>query len=221
MKYQIITLAAKVYALYFPSAPVDMDSLDSNLQQIHLLYIYAMSLTRYDTSYDLRDRARLLKNAQQSPVREAALHTLKPVPQMETYGQRGAEWRLGSMAQVIAQDTWGGMQLPEWGSDVPENGVRDVPEVRSLSTPVVASGTAAAVGARGHSEREEKKKEKKVWKDLDKFYASKSETEEEEESEEESEEVEGEEEYEEGSEDESEDENEDEDEQQPLTGVWR
>ena len=183
-----------------------------------------MSLARYDQSYDLRDRTRLLKNVHLSPLREAALHTPKPVPRMETFGERGAEWALGSMAQVISRDVQGDMKLPEWGSEIPEKGVRDVPEV-TQSTAVVGSGPA--VGAAVSSEREEKKKEKKIWKDLDKFYASESESDEEEEETEEEGEEEEEEESDEGSEGEdSEEEEEEEDDldegsRQPLTGGWR
>ena len=146
-----------------------------------------MSLARYDQSYDLRDRTRLLKNAHSSPLREAALHTPKPVPRMETFGERGAEWALGSVAQVISRDVQGEMNLPEWGSEVPEKGIRDVPE-GSQNITVVASG--ASVVAAVSSGREEKKKEKKVWKDLDKFYASESESDEDEEETEEDEEAE-------------------------------
>lgn len=145
-----------------------------------------MSLVRYDTSYDLRDRARLLKNVHLSPLREAALHTPKPVPHMHSIGERAAEWRLGSMAQVIMRDVPGETALPEWGSEIPEEGARDVPE------PVANVPAVTSVGVRTApvvaSEREEKKKEKKVWKDLDKFYASESESEEEEEEESEEEE---------------------------------
>jgi AP-3 complex subunit beta len=147
-----------------------------------------MSLVRYDTSYDLRDRARLLKNVHLSPLREAALHTPKPVPHMHSIGERAAEWRLGSMAQVIMREVPGETALPEWGSEIPEKGARDVPEPIA-SAPAVTSARARTPPV-VVSEREEKKKEKKVWKDLDKFYASESESEEEEEEESEEEEEE-------------------------------
>jgi hypothetical protein len=174
VKYQIITLAAKVFALYFPTMPGDVDGLEGHLRQVYLLYMYTLSLARYDVSYDIRDRMRLLKNVHLSPLREAALHTPKPVPRMESLGERGVEWILGSMAQVIARDTTGQMELPEWGSEIPELGVRDV-EVNQI---IVSGGPVATIAP---PEREEKKKEKKVWKDLDKFYASESEEEESEE----------------------------------------
>jgi AP-3 complex subunit beta len=224
VKHQVITLAAKVYVLYFPTPPADVESLDSHLKQIHLLYTYAMSLSRYDLSYDLRDRARLLKNVHLSPFREAALHTPKPVPRMESLGEKGAEWILGSMAQVIARDTSGETILPEWGSQIPEKGVRDIPEPSIQSATVVSTGPVIAAVV---SNKEEKKKEKKVWKDLDKFYASESEEEEDEEedeSEEEDEESEGEEEGSDADESEEETDEDSDDEmrkeREALTGGW-
>jgi AP-3 complex subunit beta len=147
-----------------------------------------MSLVRYDTSYDLRDRARLLKNVHLNPLREAALHTPKPVPHMHSIGERAAEWRLGSMAQVIMREVPGETALPEWGSEIPEKAARDVPEPVTTAPAVTSAGVRTPTVVM--SEREEKKKEKKVWKDLDKFYASESESEEEEEEESEEEEEE-------------------------------
>jgi AP-3 complex subunit beta len=200
-----------------------VDSLDSSLKQVHLLYTYAISLARYDISYEIRDRARLLKNVHLSPLCEAALHTSKPVPRMETFGERGAKWTLGSMAQVIMKDVQGTMKLPEWGSEIPEKGVRDAPEPSHI-TAVVPSAPTSVVS----SVREEKKKEKKVWKDLDKFYASESESEgseeeesEEEESDEATEEDEGAEKSEESEEEESEEESDEDNPEQQLTSRWR
>ena len=222
MKYQVITLAAKVYAQYFPTSPVDADTLDPHLKQMHLLYTYAMSLARYDTSYDLRDRARLLKNVHGSPLHQAVLHTPKPVPRLETLGEHGVEWMLGSMAQVIGRDTEGQITLPEWGSEIPEKGVRDPPEPSQTATAVVSAPLAASP-----SRKEEKKREKKVWKDLEKFYASESESDNDEKEEEESEEEEDEEEEEEESEESGEDEDEEDEDseesnhQQQLKNAWR
>lgn len=115
------------------------------------------------------------------------------------------------MAQVIARDTQGQLKLPDWGSEIPEKGVREVPEPTQVGpATVVPAGPIAAVS----TAKDEKKMEKKVWKDLDKFYASESEEEEEEgeeETEDESEEEEAEKEEEESG-DEEDDEEEEEDE---------
>src|SRR5438045_2274906 len=112
-----------------------------------------MSLARYDVSYDIRDRTRLLKNVHLSPLREAALYTPKPVPRMETFGERGAKWILGSMAQVITRDTRREIELPEWGSDIPEKGVRDFIEVNQKAS----IGTSGSVTPVVNSVREKKK----------------------------------------------------------------
>lgn len=178
-----------------------------------------MSLARYDASYDLRDRARLLKNALLSPLCQAALHTSKPVPRLETLGERGREWTLGSMAQVIMRDTQGQLTLPEWESEVPSKGVRD-PLEPSQTTTAVISRPAVVVPS------QQEKKEKKVWKNLEKFYASESDSDEEESEEETEEEDENESEGNEGEESEEED---DEDEinsegsshERQSTHLWR
>jgi AP-3 complex subunit beta len=120
------------------------------------------------------------------------------------------------MAQVIARDIQGQLKLPDWGNEIPEKGVRDEPS-QAGPTAVVTAGPVVAVSTAG---KEEKKKEKKVWKDLDKFYASESEEEEEQEEEQEEEEEEEEEESEEeenkgsGEEDEEEEEEEGEEEEE-------
>ena len=71
------------------------------------------------------------------------------------------------MAQVVLRETQGDTPLPEWGSEIPEKGVRDIPE------PVASAPTTSSAGIGPlrpvASDKEEKKQEKKVWKDLDKF----------------------------------------------------
>lgn len=212
--------------LYFPQPPSDVGSLDFHLKQIHLLHTYATSLSRYDLSYDLRDRARLLKNVHLSPFREAVLHTPKPVPRMESQGEHRTEWMLGSMAQIIARNTTGEMILPEWGSEIPDKGVRDNPEQSVQSANVGNTVPTASVLPK----KKKKKMEKKVWKDLDKFYASESEEEDDEEDEEDDdgddEDAESESEEEGSDEEESDEETEDgsgnemKKEREPLTGGW-
>ena len=123
------------------------------------------------------------------------------------------------MAQVIMRDTQGQMMLPEWGSEIPSKGVRD-PLEPSQTTTAVTSGPAVIVPS-----QPEKKKEKKVWKDLEKFYASESDSNEEESEEETEEEDENESEENEGEESEEEDEDENNSEgsshERQSTHLWR
>jgi len=82
--------------------------------------------------------------------------------------------------------------VPEWGSEIPVLGVRDIPEPATTITSTIT--TRAEVGERGEMALGargvgtvvmEKKREKRIIRDLDKFYASESESEEDEEEEEE------------------------------------
>jgi AP-3 complex subunit beta len=123
-----------------------------------------------------------LKNLQLNASAREWLFVPKPVPKMTGLGERGQEWVLGSVAQVVGRETAGEIPLPEWGSEIPEVGVRDISEP---AREVVETTTAPVIGPRVGQEVREKKKEKKIIRDLDKFYASESETEEEDEEEEE------------------------------------
>lgn len=171
------------------------DSLDPRLQQVDKMYQYAMSLARYDTSYNLRDFARYLKNLLLTTSGREWLFVQKPLPRMVGLGERGMEWRLGSVSQVVGRDTAGDMKVPEWGSEIPIQGVRDIPEPGTTTAREVVDTTVTpGMGTtRGGQVVTEKKREKKIIRDLDKFYASESEGEEDEEDEEEEEEEEDEE----------------------------
>lgn len=131
-----------------------------------------MSLARYDVSYNLRDRARYLRNLSTDFSSQERLFIPKPVPRLTGLGEKGKEWSLGSVAQVVGRDIAGEIPLPEWGSEIPEPGVRDISEALSETTE-----TAVPVAApRIVPETSERKKEKKIIRDLDKFYASESES---------------------------------------------
>ena len=173
VKLQIITLAAKVYAKHFTNPATDVGLPAPRLQQIDLLYQYAMSLARYDVSYNLRDRARYLRNLSGDSSSQEILFIPKPVPRMTGLGEKGKEWPLGSVAQVVGRGMAGEISLPEWGSEMPEAGVRDISEGLNESTETVIPVAAPRIVP----ETSERKKEKKIIRDLDKFYASESESE--------------------------------------------
>jgi AP-3 complex subunit beta len=171
VKLQIITLATKVYAKHFPNPSMDVDLSSPGLQQIDQMYQYAMSLARYDVSYNLRDRARYLRNLSANVSTPDRLFVPKPVPRMTGLGEKGQEWNLGSVAQVVGRDIPGEISLPDWGEEIPEPGVRNpdsVSETMETLVPVTAPKIVP--------ETSERKKEKKIVRDLDKFYASENES---------------------------------------------
>ncbi|RMD45110.1 hypothetical protein DV735_g116, partial [Chaetothyriales sp. CBS 134920] len=144
-KLQIVLLAAKVYLLWLQSQPKpkqltvnDDDDDDVNGQTTTIpatggeytghpvpkLWDYTLLLARYDTSYDLRDRARLFKNllANIDTTQLAALLLLapKPVPQSPSPSEGRKGLLLGSATLALGKEVTGvqGLMgyedLPEW-----------------------------------------------------------------------------------------------------------
>ncbi|KAK7543325.1 adaptin N terminal region-domain-containing protein [Phyllosticta citricarpa] len=106
---------------------------------IPLLYNYILLLTRYDTSYDLRDRARvyraLLAVPSATDLASLLLLAPKPVPHAPSPSESRAAYTLGSASLVIGDEGGvvgtglrGGEEvLPEWvrEGDEPDASLRD------------------------------------------------------------------------------------------------
>lgn len=103
---------------------------------IAALYQYILLLTRYDTSYDLRDRARVYKALLASPssTQLASLLLLapKPVPQTPSPSETRKGYVLGSASLVVGDEGGvGGLRgyesLPPWVKEgqEPDPGLRD------------------------------------------------------------------------------------------------
>lgn len=148
-KLQIILLAAKVYAHHLNTTKekeettnnesddrkeleISDESVIAGLQRNNLetqpqhpitqLWNYTMLLARYDTSYDLRDRARLYKALLSLPS-STELATLmllapKPVPQTPSPSESRRAYKLGSAMLVIGDESGGHLQgyeeIPDW-----------------------------------------------------------------------------------------------------------
>ena len=107
-----------------PEAPSN-DTLEKQppLEPTHpipLLWTYILHLTRYDTSYDLRDRARLyralLSNPSSTQLASLLLLAPKPVPHAPSPSENRKRLLIGSSSLVIGLP--GGItgyeELPEW-----------------------------------------------------------------------------------------------------------
>jgi AP-3 complex subunit beta len=163
-KQQIVLLAAKVYLHYLnnlsPSSSSskyqepstsetsstelpqqskdDMQQLLEEAHPVPLLYQHIHLLTRYDTSYDLRDRARLFKSLLADPhsTQLASLLLLapKPVPTAPSPSESRRGLILGSMTLMVGREIAGqtGLkgysELPEWvrEGEEPDPKLRDV-----------------------------------------------------------------------------------------------
>ena len=131
VKLQIVLLAAKCYLLWLQHMTPKTDSsqeasteseatspvpeLDMS-HPIPNLWEYVLLLSRYDTSYDLRDRARLFKNLLAEPA-ETQLASLlllapKPVPHVPSPSENRRGLLIGSTSLVIGRDEAGLHGLP-------------------------------------------------------------------------------------------------------------
>lgn len=98
---------------------------ETNAHPIPILYAHTLLLARYTPSYDLRDRARLVKNllAVPSSTELASLLLLapKPVPQAPSPSETRKGLVLGSASLIVGEDGAGGgvgiagyERLPDW-----------------------------------------------------------------------------------------------------------
>jgi len=136
-RLQIVLLAAKVY-LHHLNGMQSAGDKDSGLQDgidsdhtaadtgldapsqypIALLWRYILLLARYDTSYDLRDRARvyraLLAAPQSTQLATLLLLAPKPIPHSRSPGEGRIAFTLGSASQALGGDVVGASGLPEY-----------------------------------------------------------------------------------------------------------
>jgi hypothetical protein len=176
-KQQIVLLAAKVYLLFLQKhlTRKSVDDSDASASQndasemvdtayldhpISKLWNYTLLLARYDTSYDLRDRARLFKALLASPqsTQLAALLLLapKPVPHSPSPSESRKGLMLGSTTLVLGKDVAGILglpgyqELPDWieEGNEPDPKLRDAGDAGEKEEYVpISARTASAVAA--------------------------------------------------------------------------
>lgn len=166
-KQQIVLLAAKVYLHHLQNIPAasslspapssdigfgDTERSESQIiqeQQQHpiaALWRYILLLTRYDTSYDLRDRARvfkaLLRDPQATQLASLVLLAPKPVPHAPSPSESRRGLMLGSTTLVLGA----GHGLPGYEDLAPWVVAGEEPDA-SLRDEVGETGKGEYVGA--------------------------------------------------------------------------
>ncbi|GIJ86073.1 AP-3 complex subunit beta [Aspergillus pseudoviridinutans] len=122
--------------------------------QITLLWRYILLLARYDSSYDLRDRARMLKallaNPASTELANLILLAPKPVPHAPSPSETRKDLLLGSSTLIVGPDAGpfglsGYHDLPEWV----EPGQEPDPSLRESETkPELTERAAMTAGER-------------------------------------------------------------------------
>ncbi|KOS23147.1 AP-3 complex subunit beta-2 [Escovopsis weberi] len=127
-KRQILLLAAKVYLHHLnrqgeqgaKREPEEDPPLDEDKHPIERLWDYVLLLVRYDTSYDLRDRARMYRSLLAVPqLATLMLLAPKPAPQAPSPSECRKGFLLGSSTLVLAgggaiHGLRGYEALPDW-----------------------------------------------------------------------------------------------------------
>lgn len=150
MKLQVLNLSVKLYL--------------TNATQTELLCQYIFNLARYDQNYDIRDRARFLKQlvfpASGQPTvlsrnaKKIFLAT-KPAPLLESKYQGREQYQLGSLSHYLNMKANGYNDIPSFPEVAPDSSVRNVEspiETPSADEPVrmtTKQSKAAAKGAKG------------------------------------------------------------------------
>uniref|UniRef100_A0A3B3TLJ1 AP-3 complex subunit beta n=1 Tax=Poecilia latipinna TaxID=48699 RepID=A0A3B3TLJ1_9TELE len=145
VKLQILNLAAKLY-------------LTNSKQQTKLLTQYVLNLAKYDQNYDIRDRARFIRQLIVPTEKSGALSkyakklflALKPAPVLESPFKRD-HFQLGSLSHLLNAKAGGYQELPDWPESAPDPSVRNVEVKESVPEWTKCSSR-------------EKRKEKKVEK---------------------------------------------------------
>ncbi|XP_041075025.1 AP-3 complex subunit beta-2-like isoform X6 [Polyodon spathula] len=120
VKLQIINLAAKLYL--------------TNSKQTKLLTQYVLNLAKYDQNYDIRDRARFIrqlivpteKSGVLSKYAKKLFLALKPAPVFESPFKDRDHFQLGSLSHLLNAKATGYQELPAWPDMAPDPSVRNV-----------------------------------------------------------------------------------------------
>ncbi|XP_060611568.2 AP-3 complex subunit beta-2 isoform X1 [Anolis sagrei] len=120
VKLQVINLAAKLYL--------------TNSKQSKLLTQYVLNLAKYDQNYDIRDRARFIRQLIVPTEKSGALSKYakklflaqKPAPILESSFKDREHFQLGSLSHLLNAKAVGYQELPDWPSEAPDPSVRNV-----------------------------------------------------------------------------------------------
>ena len=116
-KLQILNLGAKLFL--------------RNAEQTSLLFDYVLHMARYDTNYDIRDRARLLKTILKTGTAPTlAARSLeifladKPVPVVQSVASDRARFTAGTLSCLVNHNVEGYTDLPDWVEEEPDSAIR-------------------------------------------------------------------------------------------------
>lgn len=122
VKLQVLTLAAKLYLSVTPAPP-----------RCEEILKYILQLAKYDQSYDIRDRARLIRQLLFAPEADGELRAAaralflaeKPVPELRGLFSHSFDYTLASLSHLLHDAAPGYEPLPDFPEEVPDSSVRN------------------------------------------------------------------------------------------------
>lgn len=120
VKLQVLNLAVKLFL--------------TNPEQVELLCQYIFNLSRFDQNYDIRDRARFLKqfifptneNSILAKNAKKIFLAKKPAPSLESNHKNREQYQLGSLSHYLNMRCTGYHDLPDYPEVAPDPSVRSV-----------------------------------------------------------------------------------------------
>ncbi|XP_034649961.1 AP-3 complex subunit beta-2 [Drosophila subobscura] len=157
VKLQVLNLGVKLYL--------------TNPQQTSLLCQYVFTLARYDTNYDVRDRARFLRqfifpaSGASSVLTQSARQVFlasKPAPVPESKYRDTNSFQLGSLSHYLNMPATGYKELPTFPALAPDSSVRNIPgfvqeKLPNESSPLSHSKSASGGSSQGGSKEQREK----------------------------------------------------------------
>lgn len=155
VKLQVLNLGVKLYL--------------TNPQQTSLLCQYVFTLARYDTNYDVRDRARFLRqfifpvSGESSVLSQHARQVFlasKPVPVPESKYRDSNAYQLGSLSHYLNMPATGYKELPAFPTVAPDSSVRNIAGYMQEKLPGESPGRgkSSSSGAAGGASKEQREK---------------------------------------------------------------
>uniref|UniRef100_A0A8C8BP18 AP-3 complex subunit beta n=1 Tax=Otus sunia TaxID=257818 RepID=A0A8C8BP18_9STRI len=126
VKLQILNLGAKLYL--------------TNSRQTKLLTQYVLNLSKYDQSYDIRDRTRFIRQLIVPNEKSGALSKYakkiflaqKPAPLLESPFKDRDHFQLGTLSHTLNSQATGYLELSNWPEVAPDPSVRNVDVAESV-----------------------------------------------------------------------------------------
>uniref|UniRef100_A0A671KFL1 AP-3 complex subunit beta n=1 Tax=Sinocyclocheilus anshuiensis TaxID=1608454 RepID=A0A671KFL1_9TELE len=142
--------------------------------QTKLLTQYVLNLAKYDQNYDIRDRARFIRQLIVPTDKSGALSkyakklflALKPAPVLESQFKDRDHFQLGSLSHLLNAKAGGYQELPDWPESAPDPSVRNVEVKDSVcARRTVLTGPEDWSKCTSRKDRKEKKLDKPFYSD--------------------------------------------------------